>query len=87
MRLWHIFGGITVSIALSGCVNNHGVAPEATAPATEQTQTLSQPVSGMPAVTGTVNIRQKIALPPDSVLTVTVSDASIPDVPSKVISP
>ncbi|WPD77092.1 YbaY family lipoprotein [Dickeya fangzhongdai] len=86
MRLWHIFGGITVSIALSGCVNNHGVAPEATAPATGQIQTLSQPVSGMPAVTGTVNIRQKIALPPDSVLTVTVSDASIPDAPSKVIS-
>ncbi|QOL13773.1 YbaY family lipoprotein [Dickeya dianthicola] len=86
MRLWHIFGGITVSIALSGCVNNHGVAPEATVPTTGQTETLSQPVSGMPAVTGTVNIRQKIALPPDSVLTVTVSDASISDAPSKVIS-
>ncbi|UJR62739.1 YbaY family lipoprotein [Dickeya zeae] len=93
MRLWHIFSGITVSIALSGCVNNHSVAPEnhniapeTTAPAMRQTQMLSQPVSGMPAVTGTVNIRQKIALPPDSVLTVTVSDATIPDAPSKVIS-
>ncbi|MCO7252680.1 YbaY family lipoprotein [Dickeya oryzae] len=93
MRLWHIFSGITVSIALSGCVNNHGVAPEnhsiapeTTAPAMRQTQMLSQPVSGMPAVTGTVNIRQKIALPPDSVLTVTVSDATVPDAPSKVIS-
>ncbi|QYM96904.1 hypothetical protein FGI04_13560 [Dickeya ananatis] len=100
MRLWHIFSGITVSIALSGCVNNHSVAPgnhgvvtenhsiapETTAPAMRQTQMLSQPVSDMPAVTGTVNIRQKIALPPDSVLTVTVSDATIPDAPSKVIS-
>ncbi|MEI7374494.1 YbaY family lipoprotein [Dickeya chrysanthemi] len=86
MRLWHIFSGITVSIALSGCVNSHSVSSELTAPAMGQAQALSQPVSGMPAVTGTVNIRQKIALPPDSVLTVTVSDASIPDAPSKVIS-
>ncbi|QDX30777.1 YbaY family lipoprotein [Dickeya poaceiphila] len=86
MRLWHIFGGITVLSALSGCVNNHSTVSEAAAPAIGQVQRLSQPVSGMPTVTGTINIRQKIALPPDSVLTVTVSDASIPDVPSKVIS-
>jgi putative lipoprotein len=37
-------------------------------------------------VTGSVNIRQRIALPPDAVLTVTLSDASLADAPSKVIA-
>ena len=31
-------------------------------------------------------IRQKVALPPDAVLTVTLSDASLADAPSKVLS-
>jgi putative lipoprotein len=39
-----------------------------------------------PAVKGSVNIRQRIALPPDAVLTVTLSDASLADAPSKVIA-
>ena len=39
-----------------------------------------------PAVTGSVNIRQRIALPPDAILTVTLSDASLADAPSKVIA-
>ena len=37
-------------------------------------------------MTGSVNIRQRIALPPDAVLTVTLSDASLADAPSKVIA-
>ena len=49
-------------------------------PAAAQTQ-----IQG-PAVTGSVNIRQRIALPPDAVLTVTLSDASLADAPSKVIA-
>ncbi|MDR8340366.1 glycoprotein-polysaccharide metabolism protein, partial [Acinetobacter baumannii] len=39
-----------------------------------------------PSVTGTINIRQRIALPPDAVLTVTLSDASLADAPARVLS-
>ncbi|MFE8149038.1 YbaY family lipoprotein [Brenneria goodwinii] len=86
MKLWHIFGSITLSMVLTACADrsDYGTSPETGAPvnaASAQHQTLS-----MPAVTGTVNIRQRIALPADAVLTVTVSDASVPDAPSKVIS-
>ncbi|MGM3174967.1 YbaY family lipoprotein [Dickeya lacustris] len=86
MRLWQLFAGITVSVALSGCanLNSYGFLPPGFAPA--RTLSLSEPVSGMPAVTGTVNIRQNITLPADAVLTVTVSDASASDAPARVIS-
>lgn len=86
MRLWHMFAGITVSIALSGCanLNTYGFLPQALAPA--RTLSLSEPVNGMPAVSGSVNIRQNITLPADAVMTVTISDASASDAPARVIS-
>ncbi len=39
-----------------------------------------------PNVSGTIWIHQKVALPPDAVLTVTLSDASLADAPSKVVA-
>ncbi len=84
MKLWQILGGVAFLATLAGCTDKgHQVAtPAFKTPGTaEQADAIRQP-----AVTGTVWIRQRIALPPDAVLTVTLSDASRPDVPSTVIS-
>lgn len=83
MKLWQIVGGAAaLTITLAGCVQKSANVPVPAAgnPAIAQTQ-----IQG-PAVTGSVNIRQRIALPPDAVLTVTLSDASLADAPSKVIA-
>jgi Uncharacterized protein conserved in bacteria len=83
MKLWQIVGGAAaLTITLAGCAQKSADVPTQAAgnPAAAQTQ-----IQG-PAVTGSVNIRQRIALPPDAVLTVTLSDASLADAPSKVIA-
>ena len=51
-----------------------------------ETSATQQPAIQQPNVSGTVWIRQKVALPPDAVLTVTLSDASLADAPSKVLA-
>ncbi|MEQ9887019.1 YbaY family lipoprotein [Pectobacterium zantedeschiae] len=86
MKLWHILGGITLSMTLVACAQrgDYGVSPQTGAPVTSVSS--ARPAVAMPAVTGTVNIRQRIALPHNAVLTVTVSDASLADAPSKVIT-
>nr|WP_113864755.1 YbaY family lipoprotein [Brenneria salicis]NMN92337.1 putative lipoprotein [Brenneria salicis ATCC 15712 = DSM 30166]RBP67677.1 putative lipoprotein [Brenneria salicis ATCC 15712 = DSM 30166]RLM32352.1 hypothetical protein BHG07_00525 [Brenneria salicis ATCC 15712 = DSM 30166] len=86
MKLWHTLGCITLSMALSACAErgDYGVSPQTGAPVTSASS--QYPAISMPAVSGTVNIRQRIALPPNAVLTVTVSDASLADAPSKVIA-
>ncbi|MEA9390818.1 YbaY family lipoprotein [Acerihabitans sp. TG2] len=84
MKLWQILGGAALSVTLAGCADQGKTVPTPTAntPATvEQAAAIRQP-----AVTGIVSIRQSVALPPNSVLTVTLSDASISDTPSTVIS-
>ena len=48
--------------------------------------TLSQQSIQQPNVSGTIWIKQRVALPPDAVLTVTLSDASLADAPSKVVA-
>jgi|UPI0003221478 putative lipoprotein len=83
MKLWQIVGGAAaLTLTLAGCAQKSANVPVPTTgnPAIAQTQ-----IQG-PAVTGSVNIRQRIALPPDAVLTVTLSDASLADAPSKVIA-
>ncbi len=84
MKLWPIIGGIAVSVTLSGCADKSRpiATPAFQTPGTAQ----AAEVITQPAVTGTVWIRQPIALPPDAVLTVTLSDATLPNVPSTVIS-
>lgn len=83
MKLWHILGGITLSALFTGAAlaavqNNTGMTA---APGAAVTTQLAQP-----AVTGTVTLHDRIALPSNAALTVTVSDASVPDVPSRVIT-
>ncbi|MBJ7221802.1 MULTISPECIES: YbaY family lipoprotein [unclassified Brenneria] len=86
MKLWHILGGITLSMTLAACAekSDYGVSPHTGAPVTSVSS--QHPAVAMPAVSGTVNIRQRIALPPNAVVTVTVSDATLADAPSKVIT-
>ncbi|MDI9765493.1 YbaY family lipoprotein [Pantoea dispersa] len=83
MKLWHVISGMTLAAAITGCADHSKPVP---------TPTLGASVAGQPSaiaqpnVSGSVYIRQRIALPPDAVLTVTLADASLADAPSKVLS-
>lgn len=83
MKIWPMLTGAALAVALSGCADKGKDVP---------TATLASQVAGeqstlrQPNVSGSVFIRQRIALPPNAVLTVTLSDASLADAPSKVIS-
>ncbi|MGB9096504.1 YbaY family lipoprotein [Erwinia sp.] len=83
MKVWPMLTGAALAVALSGCADKGKDVP---------TATLASQVAGeqatlrQPNVSGSVYIRQRVALPPDAVLTVTLSDASMADAPSKVIS-
>lgn len=83
MKLWQIVGGTALSLTLAGCASHS--APPPPPPGVESTAS-AQTTIAQPAVTGTVNINQRIALPPNAVLTVTLSDASLADAPSRVIA-
>lgn len=83
MKFWQVLSGAALAVVISGCADkSNDIA----------TPTLGSEVKGQqaalrqPNVSGSVWIRQKVALPPDSVLTVTVSDASVSDAPSRVIA-
>lgn len=83
MKRWQfLYGSAALMITLAGCAQKSANVPTSAAgnPAMAQAQ-----IQG-PAVTGSVNIRQRIALPPDAVLTVTLSDTTLADTPSKVIA-
>lgn len=83
MKLWQIIAGVALGATLAGCEDKSAniSTPAFKAPGTAQQGAISQP-----AVSGTVYIRQRIALPPNAALTVTLSDATIPDTPSKIIA-
>ncbi len=82
MKLWQMVGGAAaLTITLAGCAHKNADVPTQTANAAASQTHIQGPV-----VHGSVNIRQRIALPPDAVLTVTLSDASLADAPSRVIS-
>ncbi|MEO3989703.1 YbaY family lipoprotein [Pseudocitrobacter cyperus] len=84
MKIVPMLSGIAIAVALSACADKSAdiqtPAPNPNAAGT------TQGAIQQPNVSGTVWIRQKVALPPDAVLTVTVSDASLADAPSKVIA-
>ncbi|MBJ3814832.1 glycoprotein-polysaccharide metabolism protein [Shimwellia pseudoproteus] len=86
MKLTPLLTGLAVAAALAGCAqqNSAGTAPQGTDP--YGIATLSQGDSSQPNVSGNVIIRQRSALPPDAVLTVTLSDASLADAPARVLS-
>ncbi|WP_034912803.1 MULTISPECIES: YbaY family lipoprotein [Erwinia] len=83
MKVWPMVTGAALAVALSGCADKSRDVP---------TATLASQVAGQqatirqPNVSGSIFIRQRIALPPDAVLTVTLSDASVADAPSRVIT-
>lgn len=83
MKTWHALSGAALAVVISGCADKSTHVP---------TPTLGAQVAGQPStlrlpnVSGTARIRQKVALPPDAVLTVTLSDASLANAPSKVLA-
>lgn len=81
MTFWQVAGGAALVVSLAGCAHQGADVP-VPAPAGV---TAAAPIA-QPAVQGTVNIRERIALPPDAVVTVTLSDASLADAPSRVIA-
>lgn len=86
MKVVHMLSGLALAVALSGCANNKSANIPVPAPTPGASAVTMQNVIRQPNVTGTVWIRQRVALPPDAVLTVTLSDASLADAPSKVLS-
>lgn len=85
MKLVPMLSGVAIAVALSACAGNSAQVPVPTADA-NGINTLSQQSIQQPNVSGTIWIKQKVALPPDAVLTVTLSDASLADAPSKVLA-
>lgn len=83
MKLWQMIAGVALGTTLAGCADKSANIPT---PAFKAPGTAQQGAISQPAVSGTVYIRQRIALPPNAALTVTLSDATIPDTPSKVIA-
>ncbi len=83
MKFWHVLSGVAMAMALAGCAHKGKPVPTPTlgSAVAGQTATIAQP-----NVSGAVYIRQRIALPPDAALTVTLSDASVADAPSKVLA-
>jgi len=86
MKLVHMLSGLAVAVALAGCAQQKSADIAVPAPSPNTSAVNAQPVIQQPNVSGTVWIRQKVALPPQSVLTVTLADASMADAPSKVIA-
>ncbi|CQJ53215.1 YbaY family lipoprotein [Yersinia rohdei] len=80
IKLWQIVGGAVFVVSLAGCAHKGADVP-VPAPATTAAAPITQPT-----VQGTVNIRERIALPPDAVVTVTLSDASLADAPTRIIA-
>ncbi|EMH4164098.1 YbaY family lipoprotein [Pluralibacter gergoviae] len=86
MKCVHILSGLAVAVALSACADKSAdIAVPAPSPNTS-ISAASQSTLRQPNVSGTIWIRQHVALPPNAVLTVTLSDATIPNQPSKVLS-
>ena len=85
MKLVPMLSGVAMAVALSACADKSAdvAVPTATP---NGINTLSQQAIQQPNVSGTIWIKQKVALPPDAVLTVTLSDASLADAPSKVLA-
>lgn len=83
MKIWHVLSGAALAVVITGCADKSKDVPTPTLGSQVEGQ---QGVIRQPNVSGTVWIRQKVALPPDAVLTVTLSDASLADAPSKVLA-
>ncbi|TDB59917.1 YbaY family lipoprotein [Photorhabdus khanii] len=79
MKLWQLPASVLLAVALVGC---NGKGPEIV---DTQVEEIENPVKRS-FVEGNINILQRIALPADAVLTVTLSDISLADAPSVTLS-
>ncbi len=87
MKLVHMLSGLTVAVALAGCADNSADIPTpAPSPNAAVSGAISPDTLRQPNVSGSVLIRQRMAVPSNAVLTVTLSDASRADAPSVVLS-
>ena len=87
MKFAYMLSALAVAATLSACANNHSSnAANQAAPDPYGIASLSSSQQ-QPNVSGTINIRQRVALPPDAVLTVTLSDASLADMPAQYFLP
>jgi len=86
MKLVHMLSGLAVAVALAGCAQDKSADIAVPAPNPNTSGVATKPVIKQPNVSGTVWIRQKVALPPDAALTVTLSDATQANAPSKVLA-
>ncbi|KFD17712.1 MULTISPECIES: YbaY family lipoprotein [Tatumella] len=77
MKSMHIITGLAVALSVTACADRTDLP----APVPVISATSNQPV-----ISGAVYVRQRIALPPGAVLTVTLSDASGGTGPTKVIA-
>ncbi|MTD40821.1 hypothetical protein GIX45_19805 [Erwinia sp. CPCC 100877] len=87
MKRVHILSGLAVAIALAGCAQER--SEQVPAPTTQGSTiagTTAQNDLRLPNVSGSVWLKQNVVLPPHAVLTVTLSDASLADAPSKVLT-
>ncbi|WP_268870593.1 YbaY family lipoprotein [Photorhabdus australis] len=79
MKLWQLSTGVLLAVALIGC---HSKVTEAVNVQVEQIENSVEQYY----VKGNINILQRIALPADAVLTVSLSDVSLLDAPSVTLS-
>ncbi len=86
MKLVHIASGLAVAIALAPCADKSADIQTPAPAADTSISATQQPAIQQPNVSGTVGSGRKLTLPPDAVLTVTLSDASLADAPSKVLA-
>ncbi|MBK4716870.1 MULTISPECIES: YbaY family lipoprotein [Tenebrionibacter/Tenebrionicola group] len=87
MKLVHLLSGLTVALVLAGCADKSADIPTPAAnPNMAVSGALSPDTLRQPNISGSIWIRQRVAIPPNAVLTVTLSDASLADAPSKVLA-
>ncbi|NRN27805.1 YbaY family lipoprotein [Photorhabdus heterorhabditis] len=79
MKLWQISTSVLLAVALVGC-NSKGTETVDT-----RVEQIENPVK-QHYVKGNINILQRIALPADAILTVSLSDVSLADAPSITLS-
>ena len=79
MKFAYMFSALAVAATLTACANHHSnnSSTQAAAPDPYGIATLSV-AQQQPSVTGTINIRQRIALPPDAVLAVRTEGKQAP---------
>ncbi|MDO1920782.1 YbaY family lipoprotein, partial [Escherichia coli] len=74
MKLVLMASGVAVAIALAACADKSADIQTPAPAANTSISATQHPAIHQPNVSGTVWIRHKVALPPDAVLPVTLSD-------------